>query len=359
METQRIAVFCARDWLHPKAGAAERYVHEVFSRIARWGHYVLLVSHTHRILQMWNREASEMQLIDGIQIARLGPRPFFRMMSGMLLDRINANRNTITAFDAVVDCVTHRPMRLSDHTHTPVIPLTFDISPAVRASSDPPGPVIAATERARRKLLRAGFAEGFIVRAPFGVGTTLDCVSTSRAPEPTLALCGGMPPILRAALRMLKKDGLQICVSPVGPQLAGHGHFQMARRGAEEPIPYAQACQRAWFGFCAAGMEQEALEMGAHGLPVLCAETEASAEYVEDGATGIICPASHARQLAEHLRGLVADESLRLQLGARGRERAQEQSWERTAGLVLATIENISKPAPSASVASGACLARK
>lgn len=339
---ERILVFCARDWLHPKAGPVEHYVHEVFSRLVRCGHYVMLVSHTHSLLRFRKRHAPEMEVVDGVQIARLGPRALFGVMGGMLLNRIHTNPDTVTAFDAIIDCVTYRPMSLADHTNTPVIPLVFDLGPRVRAAKDLPGPVIAAGERARRKLIQAGFPAGFIVRAPYGAGCDPRLCPTSRAPRPTLALFGEASRVLKAALMILKKDGIPIEVEAVGLH-----------------VEREQVYQRSWIGMCGTGTEHEAIEMGACGLPVICPDTEVSAEYVHDGRTGLVYEGRDARKLAGCLRRLATDEALRARFGARGRELAEARSWDRTAGLVLATIENLAVASPPPPIRPDAILASK
>ncbi len=356
---ERILVFCPRDWLHPKAGPVEHYVHEVFSRLVHCGHYVLLVSHTHSLVRFRKRHAPEMELVDGIQIARLGPRALFGVMGGMFLNRIHANRSTITAFDAIIDCVTYRPMSLADHTNTPVIPLVFDLSPRVRAAKDLPGPVIAAGERARRKLIQAGFPAGFIVRAPYGAGCGPRPSPASRAPQPTLALFGEASRVLKAALMILKKDGIPIEVEAVGCHGPRRARSNITYRGALTPVQREQVYQRSWIGMCGTGTEHEAIEMGACVLPVICPDTEVSAEYVQDGRTGLLYEGRDARKLAGCLRRLATDEALRKRLGTRGRELAEGRSWDRTAGLVLATIENLATASPPAPIRPDAVLASK
>lgn len=356
---ERILVFCARDWLHPKAGPVEHYVHEVFSRLVRCGHYVMLVSHTHSLVRFRKRHAPEMELVDGIQIARLGPRALFGVTSGMLLNRIHTNRSTITAFDAIIDCVTYRPMSLADHTSTPVIPLVFDLSPRVRAAKDLAGPVIATCERARRKLIQAGFPVGFIVRAPYGADCGSEPCPALRAPRPTLALLGEASRALKAALMILKKDGIPIEVEAVGCHGPRRARSNITYRGALTPVQREQVYQRSWIGMCGTGTEHEAIEMGAWGLPVICPNTDDAVEYVQDGRTGLLYEARDARKLADCLGRLVTDETLRKRLGTRGRELAEGQWWDRTAGLVLATIENLATASPPPPIRPDAILASK
>jgi glycosyltransferase involved in cell wall biosynthesis len=357
---ERVIVFCARDWLHPKAGPVEHYMYEVFSRIARWGHYVLFVSHTHQIMRLRKRCSAEMEVVDGIQIARLGPRALFRMMSGMLLDRMHTTSNTVTAFDAVIECVTRRPMMLAEHTDTPVIPLVFDLPPRLRAAEDPPGPLIAASEAARRKLSRAGFHESFIVSAPYGADCSPRTSPGSRAETPTVAVFGRVSRVLKGGLARLNKEGVRMDVHVIGLGKSKRSRSGITCHGPLSSAERTRIYQRAWFGFCDAGQEHEALEMGACALPVLCSDADGASEYVEDDRTGfVLSDRDAAKRLAECLRKLTQDDALRKRLGTQGRLRAERQSWDRTAGLILATIENLPKPRQPSAPRSDTCLVRK
>jgi len=165
---KRILVFCARDWLNPQAGRVEQYVHEVCVRLAAQCNYVAWVAQSFPLFGHGVRRPRT-ELVDGIQIARLGMRPLYRLMAGMFLARIEKTNNGPTRFDAIIDCVTGYPLPITEKTQIPVVPLVFNLSPKIQASEEPPGPVIAATDEARRQLLRAGFPESFIVQAVDGM----------------------------------------------------------------------------------------------------------------------------------------------------------------------------------------------
>jgi glycosyltransferase involved in cell wall biosynthesis len=98
-------------------------------------------------------------------------------------------------------------------------------------------------------------------------------------------------------------------------------------------------------GYCGPGVEHEALSLAACGVPVVCPATDAGAEYVRDAQTGLLFTPGNSSELAECLRRLASDAPLRARLGAQARQWAEGQSWDRTAGLVLATIENLHPPA--------------
>ena len=71
---KRILVLCQRDWLNPRAGAVEHYLHEVCARIVAQGHYVAWVAHHFRNPGDGMPKRSRMEFVDGVHIARLGQR---------------------------------------------------------------------------------------------------------------------------------------------------------------------------------------------------------------------------------------------------------------------------------------------
>jgi L-malate glycosyltransferase len=78
------------------------------------------------------------------------------------------------------------------------------------------------------------------------------------------------------------------------------------------------------------GMAGTVLEAMATGLPVLGTDVNGIRELVTDGETGVLVPPGRPDLLAEALSRLLADPELRVQLGERGRQRAEtEFSFDR------------------------------
>jgi len=77
------------------------------------------------------------------------------------------------------------------------------------------------------------------------------------------------------------------------------------------------------------------LEAMAMGKPIVASNIEGYASVVTDGVEGRLVPPRDKGRLAQAIIALIADESLRQQMGARGRLRAQDYSWERVAQRVL------------------------
>lgn len=329
----KMLVLCSRDWLHPKAGPVERYVYEVFSRMAAQGHRVMWVSHHYPVFALADKGAQRVETVDGIHIARLGFRAFYRKMVNMLILRMLMSKKL--DYDIVVDCVTRRPLSLDAVTHIPIVPLVFDLHRRVRASEDPPGPVIATSTAARRRLCDAGLPESFIVRAPFAVDPKVHelvrALDGAVAGKDLVAI-GGTSGLLSKALKDLRLA-------------SGSPNVDLVERALlrpRAPWPLEDRVARyagARVGYCGPGFEQEALVLAACGVPVVCPATTAGEEYVEHEKTGLLFRPGDPCGLAEGIRRLLNDDALRQRLADEARTRARARTWNTTASLVLATFE--------------------
>ena len=326
---KRILIFCVRDWLNPKAGAVEHYTHEVFRRVAGEGNYVAWVAHNYAVSPFSKTRPPRMEIVDGIQIARLGIRPLYRTVVRLLLSRLARAAKISTRFDVFVDCVDGYPLplaQLSGDADVPVLPLVFHLARKVRVSADPPGPVVAASREAREELHRAGMPDSAVVHAPWGVDSDVFVPGDERSPSPTLAILRERSHMLLGAVASLRRAGKCLSVE------AADGLSEASRAGL-----YGKA----WLGYCGEGRESEALALGACGVPVVCADTAAARDFVVDGETGLLFEGGSGRGLADCLARLLDDEVLRKRLGNGGRERALTRSWDETSDLVLATIEDL------------------
>jgi glycosyltransferase involved in cell wall biosynthesis len=83
------------------------------------------------------------------------------------------------------------------------------------------------------------------------------------------------------------------------------------------------------------------LEASACGLPVVGAQGSGVAEAVIDGKTGLLIPQDDADALASALIRLLADETLRQELGTAGRAYAETQDWSQVAAQIIALYEQI------------------
>lgn len=77
------------------------------------------------------------------------------------------------------------------------------------------------------------------------------------------------------------------------------------------------------------------LEAMSMGKPIVASDVGGYAGVITHGTDGLLVPPKDAQRLAQALIPLMTDESLRWKMGAKGRLKAEEYSWERIAKRVL------------------------
>jgi phosphatidylinositol alpha-mannosyltransferase len=92
--------------------------------------------------------------------------------------------------------------------------------------------------------------------------------------------------------------------------------------------------------FCAPATGRESfgiilLEAMAMGKPIVASNIEGYASLLTHGVEGLLVPPKHKEMLAQTLINLMANESLRREMGAKGRVKAADYSWEHIAPRVL------------------------
>jgi phosphatidylinositol alpha-mannosyltransferase len=92
--------------------------------------------------------------------------------------------------------------------------------------------------------------------------------------------------------------------------------------------------------FCAPAIASESfglilLEAMSMGKPIVASNISGYANVVSHGVDGLLVPPADKDKLAKALVSLLGDESLRWQMGAKGRAKALEHSWERISQRVF------------------------
>ena len=91
--------------------------------------------------------------------------------------------------------------------------------------------------------------------------------------------------------------------------------------------------------FCAPAISGESfgiilLEAMAMGKPIVASNIDGYASVVTDGAEGLLVPPKDEKALSQALISLMNDESLRQQMGAKGKVKALDYSWQQVAQRV-------------------------
>jgi glycosyltransferase involved in cell wall biosynthesis len=172
-----------------------------------------------------------------------------------------------------------------------------------------------------------------------------------------LSVCATIPKKnltgLVEALAMLKSRGMPHCLIHVGPRDWGYDAIwrQIERFGLQcdvefkglvsndELIGYYTNAAAFVFPSFHEGFGLPILEAMACGCPVIASNCCAMPEVAGDAA--LLIDPRDSSQIAEAVHQVFTDESTRLKLIEKGRRRAQQFSWEKAAGEVIAVYQRV------------------
>lgn len=365
----RILLVNWNDRENPQAGGAEIHLHELFGRIARWGHDVRLIA------SGWPGCAPH-AVVDGLQVTRVGGRHGFAVRArGAVRRALRA-----TPFDVVVEDINKVPLYLPTLTRLPfvaIVPHLFGTTAFVEASAPIAAIVWAAelpiprvyrkagfhaiSESTRDDLVRRGVSRERIVVIHPGVDAQRYAPDsgTPRATSPTFLYLGrlkrykGVEIALRAIgiARQVRSDiTLDICgqgddrarLEALAASL-GLGHAVRFLGFVPEDAK-RRLLRRAWavlFPSPKEGWGITNVEAAACGTPALASDSPGLRESVRDGITGYLVPHGDARALAERILALAADVALVERLGRGARTFAEGLSWDSAARATVSHIQQV------------------
>ena len=363
----RILLVNWNDRANPQAGGAEIHLHELFGRIATWGHDV------HLIASGWPG-CTPRAVVDGMQVTRVGGRHSFALRGrGAVRRALRAQ-----SFDVVVEDINKVPLFLPLLTRLPVeaiVPHLFGAAAFAEASvplatvvwaAEIPIPWVyrkagfhAISESTRDDLVRRGVPSERIVVIHPGVDSNWyrPDPDTARAARPAFLYLGrlkrykGVDFALRAlaAARQVRADiTLDICGQcDDRPRLEGVA----AALGLKDAVRFLgfvpeeekrRLLRRAWavvFPSPKEGWGITNVEAAACGTPALASDSPGLRESVRHGVTGYLVPHGDSRALADRMLALAADPALVERLGRAARAFAESLSWDAAARATVAHIQ--------------------
>jgi glycosyltransferase involved in cell wall biosynthesis len=365
----RILLVNWNDRQNPQAGGAEIHLHELFGRIAGWGHHVDLIT------SGWPGAALEDEL-DGMHVRRVGNRNSFALL-GRGVVRQALHQNT---YDVVVEDINKLPLFLTTLTALPfvaIIPHLFGSTAFVEASfpvaatvwaSELPIPRMyrragfhAISESTRDDLVRRGVPRDRVVVIHPGVDSQRYAPDprVPRAARPTFLYLGrlkrykGVEFALRAVAeaRQTRADiTLDVCgqgddrsrLEDITRELGIHDAVRFLGFVPEDEK--LRLLRRAWavvFPSPKEGWGISNVEAAACGTPALASDSPGLRESVRDGITGYLVPHGDSRRLSARLLELAGNPDLVTRLGRAGRAFAEGLSWEAAARATAAHIEHV------------------
>ncbi len=362
------------DRQNPQAGGAEIHLHELFGRIAAWGHGVDLVT------SGWGgagrADAEPHATVDGMRVTRVGGRHSFALRARGAVRRALREKT----YDIVVEDLNKLPLFLPALTTLPfvaIVPHLFGTTAFAEASwpvaatvwaSELPIPWVyrragfhAISESTRDDLVRRGVPADRVVVIHPGVDSTWYSPdpNTPRAPHPAFLYLGrlkrykGVEYALRAlaAARQVRADlTLDIC---------GEGDDRGRLEGITQTLGLCDAVR--FLGFVAEDEKRRLLrqawavvfpspkegwgisnvEAAACGTPALASDSPGLRESVRHGVTGYLVTHGDSRGLADRMLAVAADPALVARLGAAARSFAQGLSWDSAAKATVAHLQQI------------------
>jgi glycosyltransferase involved in cell wall biosynthesis len=367
----RILLVNWNDRENPHAGGAEIHLHELFGRIAQWGHQVSLIT------SGWAGCAPH-AVVDGMQVTRVGGRHSFALRGRGAVRRALREGWGGGTFDVVVEDINKVPLFLPTLTRLPlvaIVPHLFGTTAFAEASA-PLAAVVWAAERpipwvyrksgfhaisesTRDDLVRRGVpAERVVVIHP-GVDSVAyrPDPATPRAPRPTFLYLGrlkrykGVEFALRAvAVARQARSDITLDICGLGDDRA-RLEALAATLGLGDAVRFLgfvseeekrRLLRQAWavvFPSPKEGWGITNVEAAACGTPALASDSPGLRESVRHGVTGYLVPHGDARALADRILALAGDLALVERLGRAGRSFAEGLSWDAAARATVAHVQ--------------------
>jgi len=357
-----------QDRLNPKAGGAEIHLHEIFGRVARWGHEV-------HLLASGFPGSLPREEVDGISVHRVGTRMTF----GLRVPGYFRRSWVAGHFDVIVEDLNKVPVFLPLLTETPVVLLVHHLfgGTAFQEASLPVatatwlmertiprvyrGLGVVAVSSSTAKDLRARGLEGpGIAIVPNGVD--LDRFSpdpdVARTDHPTLLYLGRLKRykrvdlILRAVAKLREEEsGLRFLI-------AGRGDHERGLRalatklGIGETVRFlgyvreeekVRLLRSSWIHVLTSPKEGwgiSALEAAACGTPTVASDSPGLRDAVQDGKTGTLVPHGDVGALAEAIAVVLHSQAVRVRMGKEARVFAEGFSWDGSAREMISFMED-------------------
>ena len=364
----RILVLNWQDRMNPQAGGAETHLHEIFGRLAGVHDVTLLVSG-------WKGGAQQAR-IDGMEVHRTGGRYTFNLAAPAYYRRRFRRRE----FDVLVEDLNKVPLMtplLAGHPVTLLVHHLFGATAFQEASAPvaattwllerPLGriyrktPTMAVSRSTARDLGSRGLDEEAIAVIPNGVdlGPCDPDGAEGRFADPTVLYLGRLKRYKRVDLPIRAVAALAAQGLDVRMVIAGTGDHEPELRALVEELDVGDRVRfagfvseeekirlfrRAWVHVLTSPKEGWGitnLEAAACGTPTVASDSPGLRDSVVDGETGFLVPHEDVRALADRIRALIEDDTLRERLGGNARRFAERFTWDRAAEETEAFLETV------------------
>jgi glycosyltransferase involved in cell wall biosynthesis len=352
-----------RDLTHPQAGGAERYLHEVFRRIAARGHRVGLLAARYA-------GAEPLGLADGIAVERRGTAATFNWVALAACRR--------WAREGRVDVVVENLCKIPFFTPAlgggiPAVVLVHhlfggtvfqEVNPLAGAyvwlherfvpAAYRRAELVAVSATTREDLEARGLRGVPIEVIPNGVDTSFyrPAPGTHDGTPPRLAYVGRVKRYKRIDLLLRAAARLRTVWPGLEVEIVGRGDHRAALERLAGRLGIASAVR--FTGYVSEEEKRErlrradvlvypspkegwgiaAMEAAACGVPVVASDSPGLRDAVRHEETGLLVPHGDLEALTAALSRLLADAPLRRRLGEAGVPWARQFSWDHAADRI-------------------------
>jgi glycosyltransferase involved in cell wall biosynthesis len=357
-----------QDRENPQAGGAEIHLHEIFGRLAGYGHAVSL------LCGGWPGCAPRAS-IDGIDIHRVGTRYTFPFLAR----RYWAVHLRVRGFDVLVEDINKVPLYTPQWGADKVIALVphlfgetvfqeagMALGAAVWLSERPlqavyrRTPFQAISDSTADDLAARGVPRELIRVIYPGVAFDVYAPDPAlRAPVPTFVYLGrlkrykGIEIVIRAFARLKDKSARLDIVGTGDHRPALEGLVASLDLGARVRFlgfvseeEKRNVLRRAWalaFASPKEGWGLTNLEAAACGTPVVASNSPGIRESVRDGETGFLVPHGDVDAFTERMERIAASPSLVAGMGAAARRFSETFTWERAARMTEEHVREVAE----------------
>ncbi len=368
----RILILNWYDMMNPAAGGAERYLHQIFSRLADGGAEVTLFT---RLFA----GAKTIEEVDGLRVVRV-PASIRSLAFGALTMVIQAwhyYRKHRADFDVVIDCVNKVPFFTPLYVDKPRLSLQHHFNDVTFHEELPPGlahlgevaehiyfrlyanePFVVVSESTREDLVRFGIYP-LRCRVIYNGASQPNGYPVTKSPMPKVVYLGRLKRykridlLLRAmAIVAQTQPQAQLVVVGDGPDrrrlkemavalgLRGNVKFEgrVSERRREELLGSA------WLNATASkkeGWGLSVLEAGILGVPTVATNVSGLRDTVIHGKTGYLVKYGDTRAMAGAITQLIENADLRQGMGQQARLFAERFTWEDSADQMKDFIEDL------------------
>jgi len=364
----RILIFNWQDLRNPLAGGAEVHLHEVFSRIARRGHEVVLYCSSYP-------GAAPAEVMDGIHVILEGVRSLFNYrVPAAYFSRFRKER-----FDLIVDDLNKIPFYTPWYVKEPLLGITHHLF-GRSIFLEVPFPVALYVYLHERAAIRAYRGLPFIVGSPSTYYELLDqgfpkgsihvvnyCVDHdvhrpgdgTKSDVPLVGYVGRLKKYKSVEHLLEAFAEVREVIPDSRLQIVGDGDNRKnleeyaARLGLDGAVEFTgfvpeerkvallQKMHVVVNTSSKEGWGLTVVEANACGVPVIASDVPGLRDSVVEGKTGILYPYGNTHDLAEKIVALLKNESRRQELAAEAVRYARTFDWEVAADRTIQIIETV------------------